>query len=121
MTTSAGTVWYTVDPHGGALPRVLVRKAPDGSPTLAVYGLGLLYEVDASGAARYYHYDETGSTVALTMDDGLVVTDRMGYGPFGTLVVRKGTTATPYLYGGAFGVETDPNGLLYMRALCYAC
>jgi RHS repeat-associated protein len=119
MATSAGTVWYTVDPHGGALPRVLVREEPNGSATLAVYGLGLLYEVDASGAARYSHYDETGSTIALTMDDGLVVTDRMGYGPFGTLVVRKGTTPTPYLYGGAFGVETDPNGLLYMRARYY--
>jgi RHS repeat-associated protein len=43
----------------------------------------------------------------------------MGYGPFGTLVVRTGTTSTPYLYGGMFGVETDPNGLLYMRARYY--
>ena len=43
----------------------------------------------------------------------------MGYGPFGTLVVRKGTTSTPYLYGGRFGAETDPSGLLYMRARYY--
>lgn len=55
----------------------------------------------------------------MTDNSGLVVTDRMGYGPFGTLVVRTGTTPTPYLYGGLFGVETDPNGLLYMRARYY--
>jgi RHS repeat-associated protein len=101
------------------VPRVLVREELNGTPTIAVYGPGLLYEVEASGVVRYYHYDETGSIIALTDASGLVATDRIGYGPFGTLVVRKGTTATPYLYGGTFGVETDPNGLLYMRARYY--
>jgi hypothetical protein len=52
-----------VDPHGDALPRVLVREKPDTSTTTYVYGIGLLYEVnDTTGNATYYHYDNIGNT-----------------------------------------------------------
>jgi len=32
---------------------------------------------------------------------------------------RAGTNDTPFLYNGRYGVQTDPNGLLYMRARYY--
>ena len=89
-----------------------------GTTTRYVYGIGLLYEVDDSDAATYYHYDQSGSTIALTNSTG-AVTDRVEYSPFGTITHRTGTTDTPYLYVGQLGIQTDANGLLHMRARYY--
>ncbi|MCC5851099.1 MAG: RHS repeat-associated core domain-containing protein, partial [Verrucomicrobia bacterium] len=67
----------------------------------------------------YYHFDQSGSTVALTNDAG-VVTDRVEYTPYGTVSHREGATDTPFLYAGQFGIQQDPNGLLHMRARFYS-
>lgn len=118
-TDTSGTTSYVIDPHGDALPRVLVREKPDGTLTRYVYGIGLLYEVDESDAATYYHFDQSGSTIALTDSSG-AVTDRVEYSPFGTVTHRTGTTDTPYLYAGQFGIQAESNGLFYMRARYYS-
>jgi len=118
-TDASGTTSYVIDPHGDALPRVLVREKPDGTLTRYVYGIGLLYEVDESDNATYYHFDQSGSTIALTDNSG-AVTDRVEYSPFGTITHRMGTTDTPYLYAGQFGIQAESNGLFYMRARYYS-
>jgi RHS repeat-associated protein len=46
-------------------------------------------------------------------------TDGIEYNPYGATAYRFGTNNTPFLYNGQFGVQTDPNGLLYMRARYY--
>ncbi len=43
----------------------------------------------------------------------------MEYTPFGTLIYRRGESDTPFLFAGRWGIESDPNGLLYMRARYY--
>ncbi len=86
-----------------------------------VYGTGLLYESDETAASiktAFYHYDCRGSTVTLTDTNGNP-TDVIEYSPYGTTTYRAGTNDTPFLYNGRFGVQTDPNGLLYMRARYY--
>ncbi|MEM0967063.1 MAG: RHS repeat-associated core domain-containing protein [Verrucomicrobiota bacterium] len=118
-THGIGTTSYVIDPHGDALPRVLIREKPDGSLTYYVYGIGLLYEVDEIDATVTYHFDQSGSTIALSNDSG-EITDRMEYSPFGAITYRMGTTDTPYLYAGQFGIEQETNGLLYMRARYYS-
>ena len=120
VTTSAGTTRHLIDPHGDALPRVLVREKPDMSTTTYVYGIGLLYEVnDATGDATYYHFDSIGNTVALTGPTG-TLTDRVEYSPYGEISHRTGTTDTPFLYVGQLGVQQGANGLLHMRARYYS-
>lgn len=119
MTTPNGTTRYVIDPHGDALPRVLVRKQPDESLTYYVYGIGLLYETDESDTATYYHFDHIGSTVALT-DEAGEITDRIEYSAYGSVTHREGTTDTPFLYVGQLGIQQDDNGLLYMRARYYS-
>ena len=43
----------------------------------------------------------------------------MEYSAYATLTFRIGTSDTPFLFDGTYGVMTDPNGLLYMRARYY--
>ena len=116
LTDAKGATRYVVNPNA-ALDQVLRRTAPDGSQTCYVYGLGLLHEESGAGV-RYYHCDRRGNTVALTDSRG-VVTDRMGYGPHGERLGRTGTQATPFLFSGEWGVQTDGNGLSYHRARYY--
>ena len=113
--TDADTTTFVVDPNA-ALSRTLLR-IKGGVTTYYVYGLGLLYE-DNGSATKYYHNDLVGSTVALSDANG-AVTDRWAYSPYGQETRLLGSTDTPFRYKGEFGVQTDPNGLLHMRARYY--
>ena len=44
---------------------------------------------------------------------------RANYSAYGILIASTGTLNTPFLWQGAFGVQTDPNGLHHMRARYY--
>jgi RHS repeat-associated protein len=137
--TNAAGVTYTYDPAGNrvavsnatgitklvinpnaALSQVLMRTK-GGVTNYYVYGLGLLYQVTetaTSTSTLTYHYDLRGSTIALTDGSGNP-TDRIEYSAYGMTTYRSGTNDTPFLFNGRFGVQTDPNGLLYMRARYY--
>lgn len=81
----------------------------------------LLYMIDASSgnAVSYFHFDQTGSTLALTSGAG-AVTDAYAYSPFGVLMNQSGSNPQPFRYVGRFGVRTEPvAGLCHMRARYY--
>jgi RHS repeat-associated protein len=117
MTSGSTNTVFVVDPQTS---QVLMRIT--GSVTnYYIYGGGLLYEVDQTASATtlaYYHSDVRGSTIALTDGTGNP-TDQFEYSPYGMMTYHAGTNNTPFLYNGQFGVQTDPNGLLYMRARYY--
>jgi|GEM_PF-5055284 len=137
------TVTYTSDnktitnsfiyDRSGSLANVLVRNktVSDGGEgttsvtqsTYYIQGAGLNYEVsfDENGDEidiKYYHYDQVGSTIALT-DDNENITDKFSYDTWGYVSHTEGNTDTPYLYVGIFGIQTDSNGLINMRARYY--
>jgi RHS repeat-associated protein len=117
-TTQGGqTTSYVVDTSTG-LSRVLIKEAPDGAKTFYVWGAGLLYEVSEAETTKVHHYDYRGSTIARTNDAGAVI-GRIEYAPYGTITRRFGDTDTPFLYNGRYGVQTDSNGLIHMRARYY--
>jgi RHS repeat-associated protein len=116
LTSANETTTLTVDPQG-AMPKVLER-VKNGVRTRYVYGAGLQYEVNDAGAATYYHYDQSGNTAALTNQAGAII-ERVVYSPYGTIRYRQSNFDTPFLYGGFFGVMTDANGLINMRARYY--
>ncbi len=113
ITDSDGVITYVTDPHG-SLSRVL-SCTKDGQITRYVYGVGLQYEVDSNGSAIYYHFDHIGNTAALT-DESENVIDEFRYSPYGTVTYQKNNYETPFQFGGFFGVQTDSNGLVHMRA-----
>ena len=112
------TATWVNDPVSGALSKPIMREI-DGQTTYYVWGAGLLYQINPDGTTGTYHYDPVGSTIAITADDGATVTDRIEYSPYGTVTHRTGTSDTPFLYNGRYGVMTDSNGLLHMRARYY--
>ena len=113
------TTTFVVNPNA-KLPQVLMRIK--GSVTnYYIYGPGLLYQVTETATSTNmltYHYDYRGSTVALSDGNGNV-TDRIEYSAYGLMTYRAGTNDCPFLFNGLYGVQTDPNGLLYMRARYY--
>ncbi len=108
---------YVINPIA-ELSQLLIQKDVNGNRTFFTYGLGLIGQQESDGTYRTFHFDLRGSITAITDMDGNV-TDRFHYAPYGELVERTGTTNTPFLYSGMYGVMTDENGLYYMRARYY--
>src|SRR5260221_10341103 len=108
---------YLVDPLG--LGNVFSEYNGSGQ-LLAHYtrGLRLASRVDASGAADYYDFDATGSTVGLIGPGGIYV-NRYRYLPFGESLSASESVANLFQYNGALGVQADGSGLNYMRARYY--
>lgn len=120
ISGNGDTISQVIDSNRGFSRPLVITK--NGVETRYVYGVGLVYEVDAGGAATYYHHDQSGNTTALT-DEMETVIERIRYAPFGTIVHRSNISGsvhdTPFLYGGFFAIQTDSNGLLHMRARYY--
>lgn len=119
ITYGTNSEAYVVNPNT-KLPQILMR-IKNGVTNYYIYGVGLLYQVTETATAtntRAYIYDYRGSTVALTDDNGNV-TDRIEYSVYGLTTYRAGTSDNSFLFNGKYGIQTDPNGLLYMRARNY--
>ncbi len=119
QTYGTNTTVFVVNPNT-KLSQVLMR-IKNGVTTYYVYGPGLLYQVTETATTTNtltYHYDYRGSTIALSDNNGNV-TDRIEYSAYGLTTYRAGTNDTPFLFNGRYGVQTDANGLLYMRARFY--
>jgi RHS repeat-associated protein len=123
QTVNGTTTTYIHDPQA-TLSRLLVRTTTNGSITTTtryIYAAGMLLYEELAGTSpttKTYHFDTRGSTLALT-NDSQTITDRLTYGSYGETISRTGTTNTPFLYHGAYGVETDQNSLCQMRARYY--
>jgi RHS repeat-associated protein len=119
ITNGTTVIQFVINPNA-ALSQTLMR-IQNGVTNYYVYGLGLLYEITSLGGTNQvlsYHYDYRGSTVAIT-DTAGNVTDRVSYSPYGCVVSRLGNTDTPFLFNGSYGVMTEANGLIQMRARFY--
>ena len=99
----------------GALSRILTQETASVT-TYYVYGTGLISQ-EQDGKELYYHFNNIGSTEAVTDSDGTIV-ETYQYGPYGELT-SENKCGILFLYNGEYGVATDENGLYYMRARYY--
>ena len=116
-TESGVTTTFVHDPHA-PLSRLLQKTTAD-TTTYYVYAAGQLLYEETNGQITGYHFDSRGSTLALSDATGFVV-NRITYGTYGEIVATTTAPTTPFLYNGAYGVQTDENGLLHMRARYYS-
>jgi RHS repeat-associated protein len=106
---------YIYDPAGNLLAEA------DGNNNIAriyIYGKGLIAMVTATDQFYVYHYNATGSTIAVT-DGSQAVVNKYAYDPFGNILSQVDAVPQPFKYVGQFGVMTEPNGFYYMRARYY--
>ncbi|MBV5348034.1 DUF1566 domain-containing protein [bacterium] len=116
-TTGAQTTRYVLDPTGGDLYALLAETDSANKPLrYYLYGEGLVAQIFGT-SHRYYHFDQTGNTLALTDDNG-ALSDAYAYSPFGESTAR-GNTTNPFRFVGRYGVMDDGNGTNYMRARYY--
>ncbi len=116
ITTGGVTTELSVAPLGG-LSQVISEKAAGGAGAERLYIYTpqgqLLYHLDPdisapatatpdALAASYYHYDITGSTVALSGDDGSVK-GRVSYTPYGEITSPPNSVDTRFLFCGERG------------------
>jgi len=82
----------------------------------------LLYMIDSANGnkAYFYHFNRTGSTLALTDSTGTVV-DSYAYTPYGQLLRHIGSSEQPFTFVGKWGVRQEGAGssLYHMRARYY--
>ena len=67
-----------------------LSRTINGQTTYYIWGRGLVHLINPGGSTSTYHLDQVGST------------------------------DTPFLYAGQFGIQQDANGLLHMRARYYS-
>ena len=77
------------------------------------YGLGLVSQVGATGAAAYYDFGRTGNAIGITNAAGSCV-DRYSYLPSAGRPSSQPAITNPFTYVGQFGVTGDGSGLLHM-------
>ncbi len=75
--------------------------------------------VDEEQGTFYYHYDQSGNTLALTDSDGRVAASYT-YSPFGYLVSSGDTAGNPFTFCGALGVMDQGEGLYFMKKRFYS-
>jgi RHS repeat-associated protein len=104
------------------LPSLAIALAGLGNIRYYIYTPAgtLLHMIDAaSQSRRFYHFDETGSTVLLTDDSG-AVTDSYGISAYGESVTHSGPSDNPFTWQGQFGVmQEGSTSLYYMRERYY--
>ena len=83
-----------------------------------IYGLGLAYKLMPDGTTYTYHFDDRGSTIAMTDGTGQIVNE-YSYGPHGERLGILEGTHNPFGYVGRYGVMEEGNGLKFMRARYY--
>ena len=105
---------YVID-STGSLTRILTAST-DSKTTYFVYGIGLISQ-EYDNEVLFYHFNNIGSTEAVTSLDGKIQ-EKFEYGPYGELL-SENKCGTIFLYNGEYGVSTDENGLYYMRARYY--
>ena len=82
--------------------------------------LGLIAQIEADGTAHYIHSDELGNVIAVSDSSGAVIKETC-YGPYGDVWAQSGGFDTPWGFGGAYGVYTEPDvNLLHMQARYYS-
>lgn len=104
------TTRYIYDPWGN----LLAEADSNGNARKYIYGNGLL--ALATADARYcYHFNATGSTIALT-DMTQTVVNSYTYEPFGQILAQQEAVPQEFKFVGQYGVMAEPGGLYYMRA-----
>lgn len=84
-----------------------------------IHGMGLMAMVTDTGNVYTYHFNAVGSTIAMT-DSTQAIVNKYSYDEFGNVSANSvENVPQPFKFVGQYGVMTEPNGFLFMRARYY--
>jgi RHS repeat-associated protein len=118
QTVNGATTTLETDPSGSGNV-VAVFNGTGALLAHYTYGLGLVRQVDSSGAPNYYDFDALGSTVGMTYAAGAYV-NSYSYLPFGGVFAANATVGNQFQFIGRWGVMDQGNGLMKMGVREYA-
>lgn len=119
--SSLGTHRYIMDHFMADFPLVLQER--DGSDNeiidyLFIPGDGIVLARDSVGTINYYHHDFKGNISALS-DMAGQITDRYEYVDLSDSILHIGPSEQPFTWMGAYGAQSERDGLYYMHARYY--
>lgn len=75
-----------------------------------VHGIGLMSLITPSDSVYIYHFNNIGSTIAIT-DETQTIANKYSYDPFGVVLNQVEAVPQPFKYVGQYGVMREPNGI----------
>jgi RHS repeat-associated protein len=114
MTVGSETTTYTLDLAAPLVQVLVAHKSANRQISEYLYGVTRIGEYD--DAWHYHLMDYLGSVRSLVGADGSVEGAR-AYQPYGSPLSNVGSVSSVY---GFTGEQTDPTGLVYLRARMYA-
>ena len=119
VETKEKKITYVVNTQSELSQVLQSTEIKDDKETITCYFYGNGLTAQDNGESYFvYHFNNVGSTMAVTDARGDVV-EAYHYTPYGELVDGEYREDIPFLYNGQCGVTTDGNGLYYMRARYY--
>ncbi len=79
---------------------------------------GLVYSIGADGSLQIYLYDYKGSTQALVNERGEIL-NTYAYSSYGQILASHEIVPNDYKYLAKYGIITDSDDLIYVRARYY--
>ena len=116
VTTARKRTQYVINTQP-ELSQVLQSATTGKDTTYYFYGNGLTAQDDGTDYLTY-HFNNVGSTMALSDDKGQKIAS-YEYSPYGQIISKEKERLVAFLYNGQYGVATDESGLYYMRARYY--
>ncbi|WP_028307955.1 RHS repeat-associated core domain-containing protein [Desulfitibacter alkalitolerans] len=117
VTDKKGTRYYNYDTEG----RLLFETYENGSIlNYCIYGRGrIIAALKEDGAVRFYHFDRSGNTTAITDETGKLEAAYV-YEPYGSIVQSLDEAFdNTFTFAGAFGVVDEGNGIYFMKNRYY--
>ncbi len=109
------TTKYVYDMNGNLLAEADVNNI---ITKYFIHGRGLLAMVTPTDQVYNYHFNNIGSTIAMT-DQSQAIVNKYSYDEFGKVLNQVAAVPQPFKYVGQYGVMHESNGFYYMRARYY--
>ena len=119
VTKNGQTTRFAIDNVLGMQKPLIETNSSNSIQKYYIYGEGMIYAIDVSGDIAVFLYDYKGSTIAIA-DTAGDIQNAYTYSAYGKVIGSFENIENDYKYLGKYGVITDSNNHIYIRARYYS-
>ncbi len=119
VTKNDTTTRYVIDSVLGLQKPLVQTDTSNVIEKYFIYGNGLVYAINADASLEIYLYDYKGSTTAIVDGSGQTL-NSYTYSTYGKVLRSNEKVENSYKYLGKYGVISDSDSHLYIRARYYS-